>query len=152
MHKEAEEIEERAKEAGESCVPLLTSFSKCFSKTSKDLQEKWSKFSSSPRCWIPVLSAVNVAILGALGYVGYQNRSKVENADKRVLGAAAVGIATLLGGERCVSHANQLPGRDFCEEAVPQVIVDSCRRAIYSYVKVASCGGRLRSVARKSGG
>ena len=123
MHKEAEEIEGRAKDAGESV-------SKCFSKTSKDLQEKWSKFSSSPRCWVPVLSAINVAVLGALGFVGYQNRSKIETADKRVLGAAAVGIATLLGGEGYVLVlflfvANQLPCRYRCQEAEQQVIVDS---------------------------
>lgn len=48
------------------------------------------------------LTAVNVAVLGAAGYFGYQNRNQIKSQDQRLLGAVAVGIATLLGGERYV--------------------------------------------------
>lgn len=48
------------------------------------------------------LTPVNIAVLGAAGYFGYQNRNKIEAQDKKLLGAAAVGIVTILGGERYV--------------------------------------------------
>ncbi|WP_197323313.1 hypothetical protein, partial [Staphylococcus haemolyticus] len=41
------------------------------------------------------LTPVNVAVLGAAGYFGYQNRNKIEAQDKKLLGAAGVGM--LLG-------------------------------------------------------
>ena len=73
--------------------------SHCISEASEILRNKWNGFSSRPVCWIPVLSAVNVALIGAAGFFGYKNRSTVESWDKRILAALAVGAATLLGGE-----------------------------------------------------
>ena len=46
-----------------------------------------------------LLTTVNAAVLGAAGYFGYQNRNEIKAQDQKLLGAAAVGIVTVLGSE-----------------------------------------------------
>ncbi|WFD02637.1 hypothetical protein MOBT1_001318 [Malassezia obtusa] len=92
ISKEAEDLHDRANEAGKS-------ISKGFQNGLDKAKSFWQDFSSHPKYWLTTLSVVNVAVLGAAGYFGYQNRNQIKSQDQRLLGAVAVGIATLLGGE-----------------------------------------------------
>ncbi|KAL4400097.1 hypothetical protein ACI68E_003012 [Malassezia pachydermatis] len=92
ISKEAEELEDRAKEAGKS-------ISKSFDTSVKKFQSLWKDFSSNPKYWLSTLSVVNVAVVGAAGYFGYQNRNEIKTWDRKLLAAIAVGVAAVLGGE-----------------------------------------------------
>ncbi|WFD29375.1 hypothetical protein MSPP1_000384 [Malassezia sp. CBS 17886] len=96
ISKEAEEFEDRAKEAGKN-------ISKSIHSGVNQVHTLWDKFAGNPRYWLSTLSAVNIALLGTAGYYGYQNRDQVKSWDKRVIGAIVVGVAAVLGGESFLS-------------------------------------------------
>lgn len=65
----------------------------------KKFQAGWNDFSSNPKYWLTTLSVVHVAVLGAAGYFGYQNRREIQTWDRKLLSAIAVGVAAFFGAE-----------------------------------------------------
>ena len=78
-----------------------TTASLCSSVSSgwKKIHGAWNNFSSNPKYWLSTLSVVNVAVIGAASYFGYQNRNEIQKWDRRLLSAAIVGAATFFGAE-----------------------------------------------------
>ncbi|WFD42355.1 Prohibitin-1, subunit of the prohibitin complex (Phb1p-Phb2p) [Malassezia psittaci] len=110
ISKEAEDLQDKANEASKKYVAHLTSsLSKGLHDGLDRAKTYWEEFSSHPKYWLTTLSAVNVAVLGAAGYFGYQNRNQIKAQDQRLLGAVAVGIVTFLGGERGRLNLHAVP-------------------------------------------
>ena len=63
------------------------------------IQEGWAHLSSDPKAWGSLLGAVNIALLGGLGYFVYTERNNAQNWDRRVVSATTVGVLGLLGGQ-----------------------------------------------------
>lgn len=74
------------------------SISKKASEVSAQVQEGWGHLSSDPKAWGSVLGAVNVALLGGLGYYAYKERNNnTYKWDRKTVSAISVGVLTLLG-------------------------------------------------------
>lgn len=93
---ESEHIRREAKKAEKS-------LSKKTKEVSAQVQEGWKHLSSDPKAWGTLLGAVNLAVLGGLGYFVYKERANIERWDRRVVSAVSVGVLGLLGGQGYVA-------------------------------------------------
>ncbi|KAN0064169.1 hypothetical protein ACQY0O_003336 [Thecaphora frezii] len=117
----ADDAQSYAKDASQRAQKLAGDAKKEFEKDSKELKKKasaeakklkkkaneagdeiesfWNKFSSNPDYWVPALGALNVALLGGVGFYAYTNKEQVQRTDRRLLSAVTVGLLGLLGGQ-----------------------------------------------------
>ncbi|CAO1630535.1 unnamed protein product [Sympodiomycopsis kandeliae] len=86
------DISKRADKAEKSIVAKAK-------EASAQIQEGWAHLSSDPKAWGTLLGAVNIALLGGLGYFAYTERNNLKSYDRRALSAGAVGVLGLLGGQ-----------------------------------------------------
>ena len=82
----------------------ITSLCASFHSGLKKFRGAWDDFSSNPKYWLSTLSVVNVAVIGAASYFGYQNRNEIQKWDRRLLSAVIVGAATFFGAEGYVYY------------------------------------------------
>lgn len=72
------------------------------SSASEQTSQSVSHFLSTPKYWLSSLGLVNSLLIGGLGIFAYTRREEIRRADRRVLGAIAVGAVGIFGGQRWV--------------------------------------------------
>ncbi|EPQ27612.1 uncharacterized protein PFL1_04750 [Pseudozyma flocculosa PF-1] len=92
VEKDTRELRKRAKEEGKK-------IKKAAGEAGEEIESFWNRFSSDPDMWLPALGALNVALLGGLGFYAYTNKDQVQRTDRRLLSAVTVGILGLVGGQ-----------------------------------------------------
>ncbi|CAO1619549.1 unnamed protein product [Parajaminaea phylloscopi] len=90
---------EESKKLSRDAKRAEKSLAKKTKEVSAQVQEGWRHLSSDPKAWGTLLGAVNLALLGGLGYFVYNERKNAQTWDRRVVSAVSVGVLGLLGGQ-----------------------------------------------------